>query len=466
MKKHPTRRRFLALAGQGLLAGPAASLLVGRVAAQPASSSPIPARPLLRLNVRDFGATGDGITFDTVALQQALDRCWALGGGEVLVPAGSYLTGAIALRSHVLLRLEKEATLLGSPNLADYPVLQVRWEGKWVPGHVGLVYALDATNTGVVGPGSIRGNRALGGRPMPENPLRRPALIEPINCTNLQFEDFATDYALMWSLHPTYCRQVVIRNLTIRSTGGNGDGIDLDSCQQVRIEHCDISTGDDCISLKSGRGMEGYVLAQPTEDVLIRDCTFADSIYACIGIGSETSGGIRRVRIERCRFTHAQTHAIYIKTRPGRGAFIEDITVEDIDVAGAVGGFLRFNLLGSGLQDQVPVPGEAGIPTVRNLHVANVRVQDVPVLVEGTAVHPGKPLDGFSLSNVTGTCGKGISLANVRRARLHNIHVTGYAGPLLSCYNVTGSGLGGAATLEPPKPPTPIAELATPYKLG
>jgi polygalacturonase len=344
--------------------------------------------------------------------------------------------------------------------------MQVRWEGKWISGHVGLIYAVEAHNIGVVGPGKINGNHALGGRPSPENPLRHPALIEPIGCTNLRLEDFATDYERMWSLHPTYCANVVIRNLTIRSTGGNGDGIDLDSCQHVLIEGCDINTGDDCISLKSGRGMEGYTLRRTTEDVVIRNCTFADTIFACIGIGSETSGGIRNVRIEHCKFTFAQTHAIYIKTRPGRGAFIEDIVVDDIDVSGAVAGFLRFNMLGSGLQDQYPVPGDEGIPTIKNWRFSNIRVKDVPVLVDGAAVHPHKPLEGFVLTNVTGTCGKGISLANISKAKLRDIKVMGFSGPLLSTSNVTGSGLAGAVAIDPPKLPAVVAMPVQPYKLG
>ena len=149
----------------------------------------------------------------------------------------------------------------------------------------------------------------------------------------------------MWSLHPTLCRNVTIKNLTIRSTGGNGDGIDIDSCQHVVIDRCDIATGDDCISLKSGRGAEaasqiGTNPAITTEDVTITNCTFADSIFACIGIGSETSGGIRNVRISDCKFTAAKTFAVYIKSRPGRGAFIEDISCNNLEVSSNVGGFL------------------------------------------------------------------------------------------------------------------------------
>jgi polygalacturonase len=466
-----TRRHFLRTTGKGLLATPVALSLANMAAATTMhdhlSDKKITddKKKLLVLNIKDFGATGDGTTKDTIAIQQTIDRCHVLGGGEVLVPAGNYLTGAIALRSNTIIRLEKDATLTGTPEFADYPVMQVRWEGKWIQGHTALIYAVDADGIGIVGPGHIAGNHALGGRPNAQNPLRHPALIEPVNCKNIRFEDFSTDYYLMWSLHPTYCENISIKNLTIRSTGGNGDGIDIDSCKHVRIEGCDISSGDDCISIKSGRGLEGYTLLKTSEDVVISNCSFADSIFACIGIGSETSGGIRNVRIEHCHFNAARTHAIYIKSRPGRGAFIEDIIVNDIDVANVQGGFLRFNILGSGLQDQEPVPGLEGIPTIKNFSFTNIRVKDVPVLVEGTGIHPSKPLEGFTLTNVTGTCTKGISLANIKKALVKDIKVSGYTGPLLQINNVTGKGLDGAVTIDAPKVPEAVAEREKPYEL-
>ncbi len=408
------------------------------------------------LNVRAFGAKADGTAKDTAAIQEALDRCWVFGGGEVLVPAGNYLTGAIALRPNTFLRLEQGASILGSPDFADYPVAQVRWEGKWIQGRVGLIYALGADHIGIGGPGKIVGNPALGGRPNAQNPLRHPALIEMIGCNGVRLEDFSTEYRLMWSIHPTNCENVDIRNLTIRSTGGNGDGIDIDSCKQVRIDGCDISTGDDCIAIKSGRGAEAYALLQTTEDVTITNCTMADSIFACIGIGSETSGGIRGVRIEHCKFTAARTYAIYIKTRVGRGAFIEDISADDLDVSSTTQGFLRINALSSGIQDEIPVPGEEGIPTLKNFKFSNVRVKDCPQLADATGIDPLKPLDGFSLTNVTGNCAKGISLANIRNAEIRDIKVTGLTGPLIGVNNVTGSGLDDAAQIGAPKVPEPI----------
>jgi polygalacturonase len=389
-----------------------------------------------RLDVRSFGAVGDGSTKDTAAFQRALDNCAAAGGGEVVVPPGNYLLGSIELKSRTIMRLARNSHLIGSPDLADYPLVKVRWEGRWIDGHRALVYAHQARHIGIVGPGRISGNPALGGRQMP----RRPVLIEPIECAGVRLEGFSTDHRSMWSIHPTCCEDVVARNLTIRSTGGNGDGIDVDSCKHVVIDACDIDTGDDCIAIKSGRGMEGYRAAKPSEDVLITRCTLGDSIFACIGIGSETSGGIRNVRIEHCRFTHARTYAIYIKSRIGRGAFIEDISGDDLDVDTAPGGFLRLNLVGSGLRDPEPVPGKAGVPAPRNFRFNNVRV-NCGTLIEAVRISPEKPVDGFSVVGVRGTCRQSISLANMIGVVLRDIRVTGYSGPFLTRTNVQGVGL-------------------------
>jgi polygalacturonase len=463
MSDHIARRRFL----QGLTAIPAVALLEPTALAQKPRDATIATSPAAKvlLNVRDFGAKGDGIVVDTAAFQVALDRCAALGGGEVLVPAGDYLIGGIQLRSNTTLRLDAAATLHGTPNFDDYAVTTVRWEGKWIPGHVALIYAIDAQNVAVIGPGKIIGNPALAGRPRPDAPLRHPALIEFIRCNGIRLEAFSTEYKSMWSVHPTSSENITIKNLTIRSTGGNGDGIDIDSCKHVTITGCDISTGDDCISLKSGRGAEAYAMLETTEDVHISNCTFADSIFACIGIGSETSGGIRDVWIKDCKFIGARSYAIYIKSRPGRGALIENIYADRLDVSNCAGGFLRLNMANSGIQDQDPVPGMTGIPTARNWRFSNVVVHDVPKLVQAIELDPRKPLDGLWLTNISGTCKEGIFLANARHVVLKNIHVTGFSGALVNTYDVTGSGLADAQTMPVPKPPAEVPTPAMPYKL-
>jgi polygalacturonase len=459
------RRKFVARGVQAAAAAALSPAVWGK-AAQAAAGNPGSGAGVA-LNVRDaaFGAVGDGVAKDTAALQKALDRCAVLGGGVVEVPAGKYLIGSVQLRSKTTLRLEQGTELVGSGDFADYAQMQVRWEGMWIEGYAALVYAVDAQHVAVVGAGKISGNESIGGRPTREKPLRRPALVEFLRCDHVYLQGFSTHYAHMWNVHPTCCTNVVIEGLTLRSNTGNGDGIDVDSCRHVAIRGCDIATGDDCISLKSGRGEQGYTLAMPTEDVTIEDCTFSDNIFACIGIGSETSGGIRNVTIRRCRFTAARTFAIYIKSRPGRGASIENITCQDLDVSSMQGGFLRFNLLNSGLLGEDPVPGPEGIPQGKNFVFRDIRVSDVGVLVDGASVHPVKPLEGLVLANISGTCSKGISLANARGVEVHGIKVTGFEGPLLSVANVHGVGLAGAAMVDAPKLPAEVTAPAEAYEL-
>lgn len=456
------RRTFIAGVGLGAVA---TANRIGAAAPGKAPALPAPFVPPatgLRIDPRTLGAKGDGTTKDTVALQQALDRCAVMGGGEVVVASGRYLTGALRIGSNTVLRVEEDAALLGSPDLSDYPVVQVRWEGRFVPGYVGLIWAQDARSVGITGKGRIVASDAIPGR-VAKTGLRHPALLEFTDVRGLSITDISGEQNDMWAVHPVFCDDVIFRGVTLK---GRADGIDVDSCRRVHIDACDFDTVDDCISLKSGRGMEGTTIARPTEDVTITDSVFRDHRWACIGIGSETSGGIRRVLVERCRFLLAHTFTIYLKSRPGRGAFIEDITMRDLDVSGAGYGFLRLNFLDSGKQDQFPVSGLVGIPTVRNFTFERIRVKDVPILVEAVNIHPDKPLDGFTLRDVTGTAGHGITLANMRRVELAGINVNIFSGPKVAAENVTGRGLDQAVKLVPPARPTPFDAPPSAYRLG
>ncbi len=392
-------------------------------------------------NVRDFGATGDGATKDTIAFQKALDTCAVSGGGVVIVPAGKYLIGSIQLGFRTMLRLEKDSIISGSPELADYPMMDVRWEGRWQPGHRALIYSANVDHTGITGPGHIEGNAAAAA---PQNP-RGAVVLEPVNCRDVLWEDFTVTQGGNWATHPTYCTGVVIKNVTIR---GHRDGIDVDSCQQVRIEGCDIETGDDAISLKSGRGLDGARIGRPTEDVLITHCSLRCTRFAAIGIGSETSGGVRRVRIENSRLS-GRTHAIYLKTRPGRAGVTEDISGDNLEISD--GGFLRINLITGGNANTAddPVEGPLGLPSAKNLRFSNIRLANAGAVVEATQISPEKPVEGLSLSHVTGTCTKGITLANITGVELGDIHVTGFEGPVLATRDVQGTGLEGALPWNP-----------------
>ncbi len=394
-------------------------------------------------NVRDFGATGDGATKDTAAFQHALDACAVDGGGEVLVPAGKYLIGSIQLGQRTTLRLADDSLLLGSPDLADYPLLDIRWEGRWQPGHRALIHAADVDHIAIVGRGTIEGNAATAAS---NRPPRGTLVLEAIHCTDVRWENFSVRQpGNNWATHPTFCRDVTIKNLTIR---GQRDGIDVDSCQGVRIEHCDIQTGDDSISLKSGRGLDGARLGAPTADVLIADCTLADRRFACIGIGSEISAGVRNVRIERCRFT-AATYAIYLKSRVGRGGRSENISGRDLDIHG--GGFLRVNLATAGNNNTAddPVPGSAGIPSAAHLVFAGVRLDQVKVVADLTQIPAEAPIAGLELRGISGRAEKGVSIRHAREVVLADLTVEVATAPRLAIDDVTGRGLDGAVSLPP-----------------
>lgn len=384
-------------------------------------------------NVRDFGALGDGVNKDTVAFQKALDACAVNGGGEVVVPAGNYLIGSVQLGNRTIIRLETNSAIMGSGDANDYPTLDIRWEGRWQPGRRALIYSANVEHTGIIGPGRIEGNRAMAA---PQNP-RGSVVLEPINCRDVRWEDFTVTQGGNWATHPTYCSGVTIKNLKII---GDRDGIDVDSCKHVRIKHCDINTGDDCISLKSGRGLDGARIGKPTEDVVISSCNLHGRRFAGVGIGSETSGSIRNVRIEDCKMT-CHTFGVYVKTRIGRAGVIENIFGDDLDILD--GGFLKINLVSAGNLNTADdaVEGDAGIPQGRNYSFANVRVSNCPRLVDAKDISPLKPLQGLSLANITGSCTNGIALANINGAKLKNIHVTGWRGQFLTQTNVNGLSL-------------------------
>jgi polygalacturonase len=388
-------------------------------------------------NVRTFGAKGDGATKDTAALQSALDACATNGGGIVQVPAGAYLTGSLVLGPNTTLQLDAQATLNGSPDIADYPIINTRWEGEFRDGHCALLSASNADHVTIAGPGGIVG-------PPPalshlRNP-RGPVIIELTGCTNAVLKNFSSQYQQLWSVHLLFCQHLIATNLTLRTTGANGDGFDVDSCRDVLIENCDVNTGDDAISLKSGRGLAAQNLGRPCEDITIRDCKLVSSLYAALGLGTEMSGGIRNVRLENCVIAGHQ-NAIFIKSRDGRGGYMENITGENLTVNPSPT-FIGIDLVKKGIQATDPVPGDVEKwARVGNLTFNHIRLNQVTELIAGKNIPPQRPLDGLTLTDITGTCGRGISLANMVNVKLADLKVTGYTGPLVTVDNVKGTGL-------------------------
>jgi polygalacturonase len=382
-------------------------------------------------NVRQFGATGDGTTLDTRAVQAALDACAAQGTPTapctVLVPhPGTYLVGSLVASSNTIVQVDPGATLQGSDNAADYPITTVRWEGRLVPGHRGLIWSNGAQNLTIQGGGTIAGGASVGaGR----NP-RGPVLIEPTHSNNIRIDGMSLTNHSVWTVHPVFDSNVTITNTTITTTGGNSDGIDPDSCTHVLIDHDTIDTGDDAIAIKSGRGEEGASIGKPSSDITISNSTMSSN-FGCVTLGSEMSGGIDGVTIRNLTCGPRAEAALKFKAPIGRGAFIRNV-----DAAGVVslGQFLVRFTLPQGKADSNPVPGLAGVPQLSNVNITGSSISG-GTLADMTG-YAQKPTSGITIEDISGTCAHGIAIANAVAVTLTRLRVTGFKPPLISETNV------------------------------
>ena len=363
------RRDFLGRLGAAALALPAA---LAAEAASPAARLTPPRFPQRDFAITSYGARPDGRDC-THAIARAIAACHAAGGGRVLVPGGIFHTGKIHLRSGVNLHLAADATLRFSTDHRAYlPLVRTRWEGIECFNYSPLIYAYRQHDIAVTGAGTLdgqasdghwwvlKGRRGFGWRPgqPQQQPARarlheygrlqtplaqrrfgpgahlRPAFVQPFDCRNVLIEGVRIIRSPMYEIHPVFCRNLLVRGVRIHSLGPNNDGCDPDSCSHVLIENCSFTTGDDCISIKSGRDRDGRRIGIPCEHVLIRNCVMHAG-HGGVAIGSEMSGGVRDVRIENCRMPGTAggfglDYALRIKSNPHRGGTVSRVIFENI----------------------------------------------------------------------------------------------------------------------------------------
>jgi polygalacturonase len=316
-------------------------------------------------NVRASGVVGNGIRKETQAIQHVIDRCAEHGGGTIYFPAGTYLTGSLRLRSFITLYLDAGAILLFSPDFEDYPPVQTRWEGIECYGFSPLIYGNNLDNISLIGRGTLDGQgtvwwktfkeRREQGKTGPETELERelarlntgyepngsggggretqflrPPLVQFMNCRNVCLEGLIHQNSPFWNTHLVYCENVVIRGMTFKNppNAPNTDGLDIDSCRNVRIADCYFDVGDDCLCLKSGMDTDGRRVGKPTENVTITNCTMLHG-HGGVVIGSEIAGSVRNVAISNCIFLGTD-RGIRLKARRGRGGIVEDLRVSNI----------------------------------------------------------------------------------------------------------------------------------------
>lgn len=398
--------------------------------------------PAGAVSIVQFGAIPDGKTKNTAAIAKAIDEVVQRGGGVVQVPAGDFLTGPIVLKSRVRLHLDPGALLRFSTEPADYPVVLTRWEGTECMNYSGLISARDVHDIAITGEGTIDGQgqtwwpwksyagtairklRVLG--ETTEDPTQRifgtveaglrPCLVEPINCQRILFEGVTFKSSPFWTIHPIYCSEITARGITVIGDGANTDGLNPDSCRDVLIENCHFDTGDDCITLKSGRDRDGRRVNKPTENVTVRNCTFKNG-HGAITIGSEMSGGVRNLLAEDCTIDGPDT-GIRIKSRVGRGGVVENLIYRRIKVSRVNNEAITINMNyepGSVPKDPTPEM----IPTYRNITIEDFQCDDAKIAVRLLGVKQS-PIENVTLKNITVTAKEGldISHANVKTSGL------------------------------------------------
>ncbi len=411
-----------------------------------------PVFPNVKINIAKKGAK-QGVLVTRI-INSSIDELSKKGGGIVVIPAGKWLSGRIVLKSNVNLHLEKGAELIFSDAVKDYlPAVFTRHEGVEVMGPGAFIYANGQSNIAVTGKGTISG-------PALDSPIRKlaiseevvdnsvsnntsiekrifdgingrrlyvPKTISPINCKNVYIEGVSIKQSLFWNVCPVYCENVIIRGITVNSVGiPSGDGIDLESCKNVLIEYCTLSCGDDCFTLKAGRGEDGLRVGKPTENVIIR-YSLAQNGHGAITCGSETAGGIKNVYAYDCVFDNVERGCRF-KTRRSRGGVTEKIYFERIRMTNVMEAF-TWDLLGSPkyvgdlalrypLREITPLT-----PTVKDIYIKNFIVESSKFLINANCI-PEVPLSNVIIENGEVKCNDIIgSMADVTGFVLRNVNV-------------------------------------------
>ena len=393
-------------------------------------------------NITDYGAVSDG-SVCTAAIQRAIDLCEK--GGMVYVPEGTFVTGALFLKSDMTLYLEAGARLLGSSDVNDFPVMGYLFEGRDQLCYASLINTDGAPHKNITidGAGTIDANGAeLFTAEMSENKGKRGRAVCIRNTENLVIKGVTIRQSPAWCLHLIYCKNVLLDGIEVHSkydeNGNkyehifNGDGIDIDSCYDVRVINLLIASQDDCIAIKSGRDEEGRRVGISSENITIENCSFKSGFG--VAVGSEMSGGVENVTVKNCAFEN--THSIAsVKAPRGRGGYIKNIRYEncslinrDTEITDTK--WFRGALYADGFYGEAdfdadtPVEINEGTPVVDGVYMKDITVDTIA----GNAIYlcglPEMPYRNFHLENITAHGKHGMIVKNIENLTTVNVKVT------------------------------------------
>lgn len=452
---------------------------------------PLTYRPVFRkdtFNIARYGAKADGLTVNTKAINQAIELCNAAGGGTVFVPKGLWVTGPIVLKNNINLHLEKGALLQFSKNYDDYPIVVTTWEGQDSYRCQAPIWGVDLENIAITGEGvldgggdvwraikkekqtagqwanliksggvtdekqnnwypsekSLKGNmipnagRILNGvKPTPEElasykDFLRPNMLSLTRCKNIIIEGVTFQNSPAWTMHPLLCEHISVKNITVKNYwyAQNSDAIDLESCRNGILEGCTFDTGDDGITIKSGRDEQGRKRGVPTENFIIKNCI----VYHAHGgfvIGSEMSGGVRNMFISDCTFMGSDV-GLRFKTARGRGGVVENIYVNNINMTEIPGEAILFDMYyaakdpvrADGKENELPTikaePLNEGTPQFKDFYIKNIvcKGAETAILIRGL---PEMAIKNINIENAIIESNKGLVCVEAENISLKNV---------------------------------------------
>jgi polygalacturonase len=476
----------------------------------------LPRIPDRSVSVADHGAMGDGVTMNTVAFAQAIDACVRAGGGRVVVPRGLYLTGPIELKSRVDLHLERGAVLLFSTRFEDYPLVRTDWEGSRAVRCTSPIWARGASDIAITGEGTIDGAgqawrpvkqfkttaaqwkalvasggvldaagttwwpsaaaregaatvRALDAQGAPLEAYAaarehlRPVMVSLVECRRVLLDGPTFQNSPAWNIHPLLSEDVVIRDVTVLNPwySQNGDGLDLDSCRRAVVLRSRFDVGDDAICIKSGKDAEGRRRGRPTEQVVISDNTVYHG-HGGVTIGSEMSGGVRDVLVQRCTFLGTDL-GLRFKTARGRGGVVERIWVRDVQMKDIPTDAIGFNMYYGGeapiadaadakpVPSREPAPVDEGTPLFQDISLERILCRGAgrAVMLEGL---PEMPIRRIRLDDVRISAATGLLAVDAEAITLRGVAIEAASGPPMRLRDSREVAIDVAAAAKPKGP--------------
>ena len=447
-----------------------------------------PVIPDNQVNLKDFGAVGDGITLNTEAFAKAIDALVQKGGGKLVVPQGVWHTGPIVLKSHINLHLNAGAVILFAADETLYPLIDTSFEGLDTRRCQSPLSANGATDIAITGKGVIDGNgqywRPVKKGKVTENHWKellaipgsqemkpgywvpsagyakgeqganmnvpnaktdaewnaikrfvRPVMVSLVKCKNVHLKGVIFQNSPAWNLHPLMCENVIVEDVLVRnpSFAQNGDALDLESCKNALIINSRFDAGDDGICIKSGKDADGRRRGIPCENVVVKGCT----VFAGHGgfvVGSEMSGGVKNILVDQCQFLGTDVGLRFKSTR-GRGGIVENIYIKNISMTDIKTDAITFNMYYGGksvaemLADGDNPDNVTKMPVNEKTPIfRNIDIKNIICNGAGRAMEfnglPEMPIDGISLKDITILAKKDAVFTNCQNITKKNVNIT------------------------------------------